>query len=69
MAKKSKATRDNRANQLNPENRAHKASNSSTKATADNSNRQLNPKTDVPKKSRRLPLPELHEAKDEEDDD
>jgi hypothetical protein len=69
MAKKSKTARDNRTKQLKSKPPAHTASNSSTKATADNRSKQLNPKADANDQSRVLPEPELHEAKDEEDDD
>jgi hypothetical protein len=48
----SKAARDNRANQLNPEHSAYIESRAATKATTDNRSDQLNPETDVYYESR-----------------
>ena len=52
MGNTSKAARDNRANQLNPEHSAYTESRAATKAATDNRSNQLNPETDVYYESR-----------------
>lgn len=48
----SKAARDNRSNQMNPNNPAHSSSRSYVKATGDNNANQLNPNNDAYRLSR-----------------